>query len=242
MSMTSKDAKDGVRINKYLADKGYATRRAADELIAKGAVLVNGAPAEIGMKIYVGDEVEVTARTRKRFVYFAVNKPVGVVTLAQEKGEKDVLTIFPNDLRRLGIFPIGRLDKASSGLLIVTNDARLTDRLLNPEREHEKTYVVTTKQPLRASFKEYMERGVNIEGYETLPAKVRVLGEKKLEITLTEGKKHQIRRMVVAMHNEVVTLTRTSIMNIKMSTLPLGSYRPIEGNELKTLLVQLDLS
>lgn len=235
-------ALEGVRINKYLADQGVATRKDADALVSKGLVQVNGKPAEVGMRIFPEDVVELKTKRPRRYAYFAVNKPKTLVTLASEKKEKDVLTLFTPDLRRLGMFPIGRLDKASSGLIIVTNDARLTHRLLHPDQSHTKTYVVTTKKPLRASFKEYMERGVNIEGYVTRPSKVRVLGEKKFEITLTEGKRHQIRRMVVAMHNEVADLKRIKIMNIDLGKLPAGHYRTIEGAELTTLLTNLNLS
>ncbi|MGE5540689.1 MAG: pseudouridine synthase, partial [Bacillota bacterium] len=157
------------------------------------------------------------------------------------KGEKDTLSMLPSDLKRLRLFPIGRLDKSSSGLILLTNDGRITDRLLNPDREHEKTYDVTTKLPLRPSFAEHMEQGVNIEGYMTRPTTVEVLSENKFRITLTEGKKHQIRRMVVAMHNEVRDLRRISIMNIKLGKLPIGEYRRLEGKELATFLASLGL-
>ena len=238
--MTSRDTTT-VRINKYLADQGHATRKEADTLIQKGLVTVNGKRAELGMRVSASDVVSVRG-TGKAFVYLAFHKPKDVVTLAQTKGEKDVLFFLPPDLRRLKLFPVGRLDKASSGLLIVTNDGRVTDRLLNPQRSHEKTYVVTTKKPLRESFKQYMEKGVDIEGYQTLPARIRILGEKKFQITLTEGKRHQIRRMVVAMHNEVAELTRASIMNVDLARLPAGGYRPIQGEELETFLSKLGLT
>lgn len=242
--MTSKKQPKGpseVRINKYLADNGYATRKEADVLIERGLVTVNGEPAKIGMRIRENDEVEVRSARRKRYVYIAVNKPRGLTTLKTEKDERDTLSLLPSDIKRMKLFPVGRLDKASEGLILLTNDGRLTDRLLHPDREHEKTYRVTTKKPLRESFKHYMEAGVDIEGYVTRPAKVRILGEKKFEITITEGKKHQIRRMVVAMHNEVASLCRTSIMNIKLGTLVSGGYRPIEGKELAVLLETLGL-
>lgn len=229
-----------MRINKYLAVKGYATRKDADLLIIKNQVFVNGARAQVGMSIGENDVVEVKT-TRKSYVYLAVNKPVGLSTLANEKGEKDVLSLFPSDLKRLRLFPLGRLDKASSGLILVTNDARVTDRLLNPKYDHEKTYVVTTKEPLRASFKEYMEKGVDIEGYVTMPTQVNIQGEKQFEISLKEGKRHQIRRMVVAMHNEVVSLKRTHIMNITLGKLAPGAYRRLDDKELGIFLTSLGL-
>ncbi len=137
---------------------------------------------------------------------------------------------------------MGRLDKASDGLIILTNDGRITDRLLNPAHAHEKTYDVTTKAPLRASFKDKMEGGVDIEGYTTKPAKVEMLGENRFRVTLTEGKSHQVRRMVVALFNEVASLKRTRIMNITLGTLKAGGYRPIEGEELREFLTGLGLA
>lgn len=229
-----------MRINKYLAVKGYATRKDADLLITKNHVFVNGERAQVGMSIKETDVVEVKT-PRKSYVYLAVHKPIGLSTLANEKGEKDILSLFPSDLKRLRLFPLGRLDKASSGLIIVTNDARVTDRLLNPKYDHEKTYVVTTKEPLRASFKEYMEKGVDIEGYVTKPTSVHIQGEKQFEITLKEGKRHQIRRMVVAMHNEVTSLKRTSIMNITLGKLSSGAYRRLDDKELGIFLTSLGL-
>jgi pseudouridine synthase len=230
-----------MRINRYLAHKGHATRRDADALIEKGLVYINDRKAKLGDKVQASDTVEVRSKTKRTYLYLAFNKPKGVITLAEEPGEKDTLSMLPADLRRLHLFPIGRLDKASSGLILLTNDGRITDRLLNPESEHQKTYEVTAKLPLRPSFREHMEHGVNIEGYTTKRAKVEVVSEKRFRITLTEGKKHQIRRMVVAMHNEVQDLRRTSIGNIKIGKLPVGGYRRLEGKELQTFLTALGL-
>ena len=230
-----------MRINKFLAHKGHATRRDADALIEKGLVTINGVRAKLGDKVQETDTVEVKSRALRTYVYLAMNKPKGTITLAETKGEEDVLSHLPSDLKRLHLFPLGRLDKESTGLLLLTNDGRVTDRLLNPDHEHIKTYDVTTKLPLRPSFAEYMEKGVDIEGYVTRPATVEILGESKFRITITEGKKHQIRRMVVAMHNEVKDLKRVGIMNIKLGTLAQGAYRRIDGKELATFLASLGL-
>ncbi|MDP1707001.1 MAG: pseudouridine synthase, partial [bacterium] len=135
----------------------------------------------------------------------------------------------------------GRLDKDSSGLIILTNDGRVTDRLLNPEYEHDKEYRVRTSEPLRESFKKTMESGVNIEGYLTKPCAVRKTGPKSFNITLTEGKKHQIRRMVSAMHNNVVELERVRILNIRLENLAPGEWRAIEGDELAIFLSQIGM-
>lgn len=234
-----------MRLNRYLAQRGIATRRDADELIGRGRVLVNGKKAVLGMKVTETDRIEVAERNRsakKQLAYIAFNKPRGIITHSPQREEKDVLSLLPPELRSLGLFPVGRLDKDSHGLILLTNDGRVTDRLLNPSAEHEKEYAVRTKLPLRASFKQHMEAGVDIEGYRTKPAQVRVTGEKTFTITITEGKKHQIRRMVVAMHNEVTDLRRTRIMNIRVGTLKAGEARRIEGKELATFLESIGLS
>ncbi|MFZ3044240.1 MAG: pseudouridine synthase [Minisyncoccia bacterium] len=221
-----------MRINKYLAHEGVATRRAADELVAKGKVLLNGRVAVLGDKVAESDRVELVGKMNpKKFVYYAYNKPVGVITHSPQLGEKDIKTSVPMD-----VFPIGRLDKDSSGLIILTNDGRITDRLLNPDYDHEKEYRVRTAEPLRESFKKAMEGGVNIEGYLTAPCTVRKTGPKSFNITLTEGKKHQIRRMVAALHNQVVELERVRILNIRLDDLAPGSWRAISGEELATFL------
>lgn len=226
-----------MRINKYLAHEGIATRRGADELIARGKVLVNGRVAALGEKVQKSDKVELRGKTgTKKFLYYAYNKPVGVITHSPQLGEKDIKQSIPMD-----VFPVGRLDKDSSGLIILTNDGRVTDRLLNPEYAHDKEYRVRTSEPLRESFKKTMEAGVDIEGYLTKPCTVRKSGPKSFTITLTEGKKHQIRRMVAAMHNSVVELERTRILNIRLNDLKPGAWRPILGAELATFLAQIGM-
>lgn len=230
-----------MRINKYLALTGKATRREADTLIEKGLVFLNDKRVSLGQKVEEGDTVEIRGQGAKHYIYLAFNKPKDIITLATEPGEKDSISFLPSDMKRLRLFPLGRLDKASSGLLLLTNDGRLTDRLLNPIYDHAKTYDVTTKSPLRPSFATHMSAGVDIEGYITKPTHVEVVGEDRFKIVLTEGKKHQIRRMVVAMHNEVKDLRRTSIMNISLGKLKPGEYRRLRDKELTTLLSSLGL-
>ncbi|MDQ3089691.1 MAG: pseudouridine synthase [bacterium] len=227
-----------IRINKYLALKNYSTRRGADELIEKRQVLINGRFAVLGDKVLDGDVVEVRKNKKAAsYGYYAYNKPRGIVTLAPQAGEKDIMDSI--DLK--DIFPIGRLDKESSGLIILTNDGRITDRLLNPKHSHDKEYVVETKDKLRLNFKEKMENGVNIEDYITQKCKVEILGEKKFSITLGEGKRHQIRRMCVALFAEVKELKRVRIMNISLGKLAPNSYRKIDGEELSVFLKSLGL-
>ncbi|MFA5997948.1 MAG: pseudouridine synthase [Candidatus Paceibacterota bacterium] len=226
-----------MRINKYLAHEGISTRRGADELIARGKVLVNGRVALIGEKVNKGDKVELRGKSSsKQFLYYAYNKPVGVITHSPQLGEKDIKTSVPMD-----VFPVGRLDKDSSGLIILTNDGRVTDRLLNPGYDHDKEYRVRVGENLRESFKKTMEAGVDIEGYLTKSCAVRKTGPKSFNITLTEGKKHQIRRMVAALYNTVIELERVRILNVRLEDLKPGAWRPILGEELKTFLAQIGM-
>ncbi len=228
-----------VRINKYLADEKHSTRRGADELISQGKVLVNGQPAKLGEMINETDKVEVRYRpgSKKKLLYLAYHKPRGVVTHSAEPGDQDINDTVPIK----GIFPVGRLDKDSSGLIILTNDGRITKRLLDPKYYHEKEYVVTIKGKLRPNFKEKMEGGVQIDRDKTRPCKVNILSEKKFNVILTEGKKHQIRRMCTALFQEVDTLKRVRIMNIQIGDLKENEHRNIEGEELTTFLESLDL-
>jgi len=221
-----------MRINKYIAHKGYATRRGADTLIEKGHVFINNKPAKLGDMVQEKDTVDIRGHTQKKYEYIAFNKPVGVVTHSPQKREKEIKDI----LNVKNVFPIGRLDKNSHGLIILTNDGRVTDKLLNPEYEHEKEYLVSTKLKLRSSFKEKMEKGVQIENYKTKPVKISLVDDNVFKITLTEGKRHQIKRMVVALFNEVTNLERIRIMNIRLERLRQGEHRVIEGEELETFL------
>ncbi len=223
-----------MRINKYLAWKKYSTRREGDEMVAKGKVLINGRVALLGDKVLEGDKVEVRFRLKKHR-YFAYSKPRGVITHSAVEGEEDIQEVFPIK----GVFPLGRLDKDSHGLIILTDDGRITDKLLNPDYSHEKEYVVTTKEPLTFNFKERMERGVDIEGYVTKPCKVQIVGEKKFSVVLTEGKKHQIRRMCIALGCVVLDLERRRIMNIKLENIKPGMHRELKGEELAGFLKSL---
>lgn len=229
-----------IRINKFLAEEKHSTRRGADELISKGSVLVNGQPAKLGQMINETDKVEVRFRAgkKKELVYLAYNKPRGVVTHSADVGDEDINDRVPVK----GVFPIGRLDKDSSGLIILTNDGRITERLLGPKYYHEKEYVVTTKQSLRKNFEEKMEAGVQIDADKTRPCEVEILGDKKFKVTLTEGKKHQIRRMCTALFQEVDTLRRVRVLNIEIGNLKEDEFRKIEGEELVAFLSSLELN
>jgi 23S rRNA pseudouridine2604 synthase len=223
-----------MRINKYLAHKNYCTRREADTYIRKGKVLINGRKAVLGDKVTESDTVEAMF-IKREYRYFAYNKPKGVVTHSPEEGQKGITESVPIT----GVFPLGRLDKESHGLMILTDDGRITDDLLNPAKQHEKEYRVRTAEKLPGFFKKRMEAGVKIEGYTTKPCKVDILDDHTFRIRLTEGKKHQIRRMCAALGLVVHDLERKRILNIRLATLRPGEHRAIEGRELKDFLEAL---
>ncbi len=242
MGKVNGEATFPMRINKYLALKGYSTRRGADVLIEKGLITINGKKAVLGDLVEAKDEVVYKDKgPKKELHYFAFNKPRGIITHSAQFDEEDISAYTEGDKALEGMFPIGRLDKASHGLIILTNDGRITDRLLSPEKVHEKEYVVETHHRLRPSFAEHMSEGVELEDCVTKPCKVNVTSETTFRIILTEGKKHQIRRMVSAMHNEVKDIKRVRIMNIKLGNMKEGAHRTIAGNELKELLTSLGL-
>ena len=212
-----------MRINKYLALKKISTRRGADLLIIEKKVFINEKLAVLGSKVNKNDKVEIKEIKPKEYVYFAYNKPIGIETGSPQEG----------------LFPLGRLDKNSHGLLILTNDGRITDQLLNPKYFHEKEYLVRTSNKLRSNFKQKMEAGVNIEGYLTKKCKVQIVNDFTFRVILTEGKKHQIRRMCSALFQEVADLKRERIMNIKLGNLKPDALREIKGEELITFLNQV---
>lgn len=227
-----------VRINKWLAYNNYATRRGADELVSKNKVTINGRRAVLGDMINLGDAVVVANLKRpKEYVYYAFNKPRGM--------ESTNITFDSKMIRQAillnNVFPVGRLDKDSHGLLILTNDGRITDRLLNPAYAHDKEYVVSVKEDFRNNFKEKMEGGVFIEGYTTEPCKVNIINPRTFSVVLTEGKKHQIRRMVVACFNQVEDLKRIRILNVLLGSLESGHIRRLEGDELSIFLKSLGM-
>lgn len=229
-----------IRINKYLAEKNIASRREADVLIEAGKVLVNGIPAVIGQKIGERDEV-VLAGTPRSKRYLAYYKPRGVITHSPASGEIDIHMRLKKDYGMEGVNPVGRLDKDSEGLIILSDDGRITGRLLDPEAGHPKLYQVTVDKHITGPFLKQLEQGVDIEGYLTKPAKAEKISDKQLSITLTEGKKHQIRRMCAALGYQVQSLKRTQIMDIILGDIKPGQFRKISGPELADFLQKLGL-
>lgn len=216
----------------------YATRTGADELIKKGLVTINGRKAMLGDQIMQGDEVIVSSKGKEnKYVYYAYNKAMGISTNPDPKS-KDILKVtkFP-----VKVFPIGRLDKDSHGLIIMTNDGRVTDRLLSPKYVHEKEYVVRVEPAFSDKFMQLLSNGVKFDGFLSKKCKVWRKNKDTFHIILTEGKKRQIRRMCEALHHKVIDLRRIRIMNIELGKIPFGEFEEIKGKELDTLLKSLKL-
>lgn len=232
-----------MRINKYLAHRGFATRTGADALIEAGKVFVNGKRAKIGMQILAEDTVEVRGREAQSYRYILYYKPRGIITHSPEGDEVDILTRIQKDHGIRGVFPIGRLDKDSEGLMLLTNDGRITERLLNPHAAHEKEYEVIVDKRVTGYFLKKLSFGVNIEGYTTKPAVTTgdPRNEHKFNITLTEGKKHQVRRMCAALGYQVKSLKRIRIMSLHLRPLRVGQYRELNSREITILCGTLGL-
>ena len=219
-----------IRINKYLRDKGFASRREADQMITGEKVLVNGKPAEMGMLINERDKVTLRGKNKKEYEYLAYYKPRGLATQSQE-GSESVIAQW----RERGLFPIGRLDKESEGLLILTNDGRLTTKLLSTESKFEKEYIVKVKEKLRKGIPAIFEKGMETEAFgKLLPAKTKLIDSHTLSVVLREGKRHQIRVMLSELGCMVNSLKR-----IRIGHISLGKLRPEETRRLAPKEVDL---
>jgi 23S rRNA pseudouridine2604 synthase len=228
-----------MRINKYLADNNVASRREADKLIAQGKIYVNGKKAELGQQVDEGDVVEVRSFSKK-YLYFAFHKPRGIVTHSAQEGEQEIFDIF--DTKGEKLFPVGRLDKDSEGLIILTNDGRLTKRLLDPKNKCEKEYVVTVDKKYDEEFLNEMSKGVTLDnGYTTKPCKTEKVTDDMFKITLTEGKNRQIRRMTQSLGYEVTRLKRIRIASIELRALAPGKGLAINGSMRQKFLAPFGL-
>lgn len=227
-----------MRINKYLAAKKIASRREVDELIVQGKVKINGRKAKLGEMISENDKVELEGDLKK-LVYLAFNKPQGVVTHSPKEGETGIADILKYGGK---VFPVGRLDKDSRGLIILSNDGRITDRLLNPASYHEKEYEVRVDNLITNVFIKQMSGGVSLGGgYITKKCAVEKIDDFSFSIILTEGKNRQIRRMCEVLGYEALDINRVRIMNIKLGNLKPASYRMISGEDLSGFLRDLQL-
>ena len=222
------------RINKYLSEVGFCSRRAADRLIEEGKVTINGEITEIGSKVEEGDQVEVEGQkiinpTKQKNIYLAFNKPIGIVCTTDRRVEPDNIIDFIKYPKR--IFPIGRLDKPSEGLIFLTNDGDIVNKILRAKNNHEKEYIVSVNRPINKDFIQSMSNGVQILDTITKNCFVKQLGQKKFKIILTQGLNRQIRRMCESLGYRVRSLKRVRIMNIKLDV-PTGKFREITKEEL----------
>lgn len=222
------------RINKFLSEVGYCSRREADKLIDAGRVTINGTVPEMGTKIAPNDVVCVDGKeitnTKTSFVYLAFNKPVGIVCTTDTSVEKDNIIDFINYPKR--IFPIGRLDKPSEGLILLTDDGDIVNKILRASNNHEKEYIVTVDKPISQTFLERMAGGIPLEELKktTKKCEVQKINTYTFKIILTQGLNRQIRRMCDYLNYEVETLKRVRIMNIKLD-MPIGEYRELSKEE-----------
>ncbi|HYD21608.1 MAG TPA: 23S rRNA pseudouridine(2604) synthase RluF [Flavipsychrobacter sp.] len=224
-----------ISLNKYISSTGFCSRRDADKLIEQARVTVNGKLVIDSIKISITDRVEVDGeklKPKKQPLYIAFNKPKGVTSTTDPKDKTNII-YFLNYPKR--IFPIGRLDKDSDGLIFLTNDGDIVNKILRAANNHEKEYVVVVDKPLSSEFVRKMENGVPILNTVTKKCKVRQEGNKRFRIVLTQGLNRQIRRMCEALDYKVIALTRTRIMNVTLSNIPVGKWRYLTSAEVEEL-------
>lgn len=222
------------RINKYLSESGYCSRREADRLIEQKKVKINGELAEIGSKVKSSDTVTVHGKTivnNQDFIYLAFNKPVGITSTTDQSIKGNIVDYINHDQR---IFHVGRLDKDSEGLILMTNDGDIVNEILRSENNHEKEYLVTVDKDITQDFLEKMSKGVPILNTVTKTCKVRKINSRTFSIILTEGLNRQIRRMCDYFNYSVQSLKRVRIMHIHLDV-PIGTYRELSKKELKIL-------
>jgi len=230
------EASEGTRLNKYLSEIGHCSRRAADKLIDQGRIQVNGKAVVMGQKVSPQDRIEVDGilveNHQEESVYIAFNKPKGIVCTTDTRVEKDNIIDYINYPSR--IFPIGRLDKMSEGLILLTNDGDIVNKILRARNNHEKEYIVTVNKPITEEFVEKMGSGVPILDTITKPCFVEQIHKKQFRIILTQGLNRQIRRMCEFLEYRVVELKRVRIMNLKLDT-KVGRYRDLTKKEMMEL-------
>lgn len=229
-----------MRINKYISESGKASRRGADKLITDGRVTINGKLATIGSQVELGDDVRVNGepiRVVKNNVYIALNKPVGITSTTEKSVKGNIVDWVNHPLR---IFHIGRLDKDSEGLILLTNDGDIVNKILRSENKHEKEYIVSVDKPITPEFLKKMSEGVKILGTKTLPCEIVKLSKFDFRIILTQGLNRQIRRMCAKLGYNVCKLQRIRIMNIHLGNLPLGQWRDLSKKERTQLFRELN--
>jgi 23S rRNA pseudouridine2604 synthase len=227
---------ESIRINKYLSEAGFCSRRAADQLLEQNRITINGKLPELGTKVFPQDEVrvdgELVGKPKAKHVYLVFNKPVGIVSTTDVKGEKNNIIDYIGHPER--IFPIGRLDKDSEGLILLTSEGDIVNKILRSKNNHEKEYIVTVDRPIDGNFMRKMSSGIPILGTVTDPCRVELISKFKFRIILTQGLNRQIRRMCEFLGYTVKQLKRIRIMNIHLD-IPVGKCRDLSEKELAEL-------
>ncbi len=226
-----------ISINKFISSSGFCSRREADQYIEQGRVTINGEPAEAGNRVTYDDLIEIDGEKiksakKEKTIYLAFNKPVGITSTTDLRDKSNIISYINYPKR---IFPIGRLDKDSDGLIFLTNDGDIVNKILRAGNKHEKEYIVTVDRPITPEFIQKMGNGVPILGKKTKKCFVKKEGPRRFRIILTQGLNRQIRRMCRHFDYKVVTLTRIRIMNISLSKLPVGKWRLLTAEEVTQL-------
>jgi|ERR1043165_764517 23S rRNA pseudouridine2604 synthase len=232
-----KDPAEAIQVNKYISSSGFCSRREADSYVEQGRVFINEEIALPTSRVYPGDVVTVDGeriklKTGKQSVYLAFNKPKGITSTTDENDRSNIISYINYPKR---IFPIGRLDKDSEGLILLTNDGDIVNKILRAGNEHEKEYVVVVNKPITPEFVRRMQEGVPVLGEKTRPCVVRQEGTKRFRIILTQGLNRQIRRMCEYLGYDVISLKRIRIMNITLANIPLGKWRHLSFTEIEAL-------
>ncbi len=225
------------RLNKYLSDIGWCSRREADRLTEAGKIMIDGRKAVLGEKVSGAEEILINGKsikTNHKKVILAYNKPVGIVCSTKNQGgeQNNIVDAVHYPLR---VYPVGRLDKDSQGLIFMTNDGDIVNKIMKAGNKHEKEYEVVVNQPITRDFLQKMQKGVNIEDGKTRPCRVEKTGKSSFRIILTQGMNRQIRRMCEVLSYEVVSLKRIRIMNITLGDIPMGKYRELTEEEMAGL-------
>lgn len=226
---------DSISLNKYISDTGFCSRREADNYISQGRVTINDRPAALGNRVTPGDHVEIDGEPigkKVKTIYMAFHKPEGVTSTTDQKDKNNIIDYINYKDR---IFPIGRLDKESEGLIFLTNDGNIVNKILRAGNSHEKEYIVSVDKPVTHEFVKQMSEGVNILGTRTNPCKVVQEGKNTFRITLTQGLNRQIRRMCQTLEYRVTRLKRVRIMNVHLGQLPEGQWRFLTNEEVDTI-------
>ncbi|MFY0631568.1 MAG: 23S rRNA pseudouridine(2604) synthase RluF [Flavobacteriaceae bacterium] len=226
---------ESTNLNKFISSTGICSRREAEKLIVEGRVTINGKKTQLGNRVFEGDEVKVDGRPLKskpKTLYIALNKPVGIVSTTDSKERKNIVKYINHPQR---LFPVGRLDKPSEGLIFLTNDGDIVNKILRAGNNHEKEYIVTVSKNITEEFIKRMGNGIPILGTVTQKCKVEKLSNNVFKIILTQGLNRQIRRMCEYLDYEVTKLKRTRIMNVSLANLSYGDWRELTKNEIDTI-------